>query len=437
MSVSQLMSLVYIVLFAAEAVIAWMYSSNIYSSKKNDKFVLASFFVGYTILYCAAHLWTVAINVVLFCIINCLLIKLCLKCNIKAAVFHALVLTIIMSAAESVVNLLITSITGDYNSYTYNFSAFIILIVFSKLLYFFIAIISSKLFVSHLERRDDSSNVLLLCVVPLVSMVILTTFALIGIHGQLTKITELLMSTSALALLLANIGIIYIYNRIQMLNRENTVLELSVMRDRANTAYYELLQQQYDDQRILIHNIKNHLNVIAISAEEENISGIINYVSEVQNVPELNLRTRLCQNPILNIILLDYMEECVAKGIRFDVDIRAGQFEFMDESCITALFGNLLSNAVESAQESNEKYVNVSLSFKQDQRYIFISVVNSCNTPPVTDGNGRLKSNKKNAYMHGYGTKSIERVVEKYGGTSKLYYDSVNKEFHADILFPL
>lgn len=71
-----------------------------------------------------------------------------------------------------------------------------------------------------------------------------------------------------------------------------------------------------------------------------------------------------------------------------------------------------------------------------DNRGVMIVVVNSCETAPLFEADGMLKSAKIDLRYHGYGIKSILRVVKKYHGSHKMYYDPAEKEFHFIIQFP-
>ena len=106
----------------------------------------------------------------------------------------------------------------------------------------------------------------------------------------------------------------------------------------------------------------------------------------------------------------------------------------MDAPSITALYGNLLSNAVEGAEGSRGRTVELRVT-NHDQG-IVISLVNDCDTAPRTDGFGRLVTKKTDTQAHGVGLKSIERVVRRYGGVQTVYYDQKNHQFHHVIHFP-
>lgn len=429
--------LLYAAIFLTEAITAWLYFSYIYTQTKNSLHTLFCFTLGYTLLFVASQFDAVLINVMLFLAVNAVILSLNYSCERKSALLHAAFLTLTMSVSEILVNLFITYVTKDYTAYTYSFSAFMPLFVFSKLLYFFITVVAARLFKPHKGFSEEPSQIVLLCVMPLVSVIVIVTFIYIGTTGQLTSLTEIMVTVSVFSLLLVNIVVLFIYNRIQKLDEEHAAFQMSQIRDRADAEYYEMLQQQYDGQRILIHDIKRHFSIIDLMAEEGESQKIREYISELEDLPEFKRKARLCDNPILNLVLLRNSDYCSANSINFSCDVRADSISFMDATSITALFGNLLSNAIEAAEMSKGKMVELSVMKNLQQNSVLISLVNSCDVAPIKDANGNFETIKDKNKGHGYGTKSIARVVQKYNGKSDMRYDEDAKEFHSIICFPV
>lgn len=52
---------------------------------------------------------------------------------------------------------------------------------------------------------------------------------------------------------------------------------------------------------------------------------------------------------------------------------------------------------------------------------------------PFEKGTSRLPTKKENKHRHGYGLKSIERIIKKYMGDMKMYYDNKTTTFHTII----
>ncbi len=67
------------------------------------------------------------------------------------------------------------------------------------------------------------------------------------------------------------------------------------------------------------------------------------------------------------------------------------------------------------------------------EHYVIVKVKNSCDTPPKQKGN-KFISSKPNKNYHGIGIKSINRIAQKYDGSSEFEYNDENKMFCAVVM---
>ena len=241
------------------------------------------------------------------------------------------------------------------------------------------------------------------------------------------------MTISVLALLVINVLVIILNNHVQKLYGEKMVLQIETQREQANVEYYTMLQQQYENQRVLIHDFRNHVSAMAHLAESQQNKDLQNYADMMLKDPGLQKPNIFCDHRVLNMILLRYKTVCEEQKIELAIDIRRDSLPILSDKEMTALFGNLLSNAVEAAVVSVDKMIE--LSIKKDQG-IFIALVNSCDQSPITDSSGVFKTRKNDAKKHGIGMKSIQRIVNIHNGLSEFYYDADTRQFHSVIHFP-
>ena len=214
-------------------------------------------------------------------------------------------------------------------------------------------------------------------------------------------------------------------------------LQLSIQKEQADIAYYKALQEQFENQRILVHDIKKHLEIIDALAKQENSSKIESYVAELNASLVPAKHAKLCTDSILNLLLLRFRDECKEANVDFQCDVRDNVSAFMDASSVTTLYGNLLSNALEAAALSAEKQIELSVTRNILQSVIVISVINSCDVAPVPDGHGSFHTHKADHICHGVGLRSIDRIVKKYHGVSTMYFAPEKKQFHHIIQFPV
>lgn len=100
---------------------------------------------------------------------------------------------------------------------------------------------------------------------------------------------------------------------------------------------------------------------------------------------------------------------------------------------LTTLFCNLLDNALEAAEMVPDSYIEISVQKKDPSPFTVIVVINSCRCAPTYDSNHLPISHKPDRSKHGYGMKSIKKVVKQFHGDIQMYYDEPSATFHTII----
>lgn len=211
-------------------------------------------------------------------------------------------------------------------------------------------------------------------------------------------------------------------------------MQLSLQKEQNLSEYYQNMLRHDESQRILIHDIKNHLHTIALLTKKNAPEEVADYILQLTQSPALTYSACLSDNKLLNLILCQYQQRCIEKDIRFAADIQSHAVEFMGDQDITSLFCNLLDNAMESAERMSDGRIELNIGAQTSSPYTVVTLVNSCPDSPYSKDGRKLVSRKKNPPRHGYGMKSIERVVAKYGGNTEMYFDPECGTFHTVIL---
>ena len=240
------------------------------------------------------------------------------------------------------------------------------------------------------------------------------------------------MAISVIALLMVNILVTVVYNHIQKMYNDRLELELIAQKAKMDTENYKILENQYENQRVLIHDIRGHMQVMRGLLESKNYDELENYLLDMERDPALQKIARLCDNTVLNVILVHHASICKSLGIDVDFDIRQHSVDFISAHDITAIFDNLLTNAEEAAKNTSEKYIKLSAT-QQGETGVLITVINSCNSAPDMDDDGNIKTKKKDKEHHGVGLKSVKQAVQRYHGVSRMYYSNEENRFHSVI----
>lgn len=425
------------VVFVAEALTAWLYFEHLFSKKNQTQGLAASFVIGYAILFVVSRLDNTSINALAFSVINYTLITLNYQCSKKTALLHTAFLCFAMVGSEIFIALFIGLFGYDFSAYTYDHHVMIALAILSKLLYLMFSIIGSRIFAPHKHTSEEPQLMMLFCSLPLLSSSISIFIVYYGMTAGITGTIGIMTIMIVVTLLIVNLILLVLYNYLQRASEEHLALQLSIQQEQADTAYYKTLQEQFENQRILIHDIRKHLSTIDALAKQSGDVIIEEYVSSLNETFVPSHQAKLCTEPILNLVLLRFRDECKSKHVTFHCDVRENISTFMDTSSITTLYGNLLSNALEAASSSLEKHIELSVTKNNLQSVIVISIINSCDVAPDPDGHGSFRTNKSDRTLHGVGLRSIHRIVKKYNGIATMYFDSHTKQFHHIIQFPV
>lgn len=426
-------------IYLVEGVTSWQYFNAAFARKRHISFAAFLFILGYGSAFLLFQLSNVWQNVAFFTLLNIALLKFLFTCSWKKCIFHSLMLTGLMLGSELLVNFFLGSLFGGADKYQTSLPFLVFLSVISKLIYF----LSTKICLS-LSRSlpsdlpDTGPTILLLASFSFSTIFVLVIMAYLTLFNKLTPTMETLMSIAALILLLSDLAIFAVYQYSQKLNRDNLNLQLLQQKDQAEGEYFIALENQYERQRVLLHDLRRHLTVIKEFALENGDLKVVHYVSDLQNLPALQRKVKYCGNIMLNVVLSRYKELCDEKGIQFSIDVRDVDVDFLAQNDITALFGNLLENAMEAAEKTENPYLELFIGSggdTQSDAKLFVSLTNSCDEEPVKDSAGNFLTRKLNKERHGVGQKSIRRAVKKYEGIIDQQFDSDARLFHTSILF--
>ena len=423
-------------LYVVETFIAGVYLEYLFDRKRKLWLYIITFALGYGALFGFSQFNSTVVNAISFATINFGLIAFNYRCSAKVALIHAAFLCFLVVAGELLVSLVITLFGYSFMEYTHNFSVMLTLIIWSKLLYMVFAAIGALIFSPHKQDNTEPGAMLLFCILPIGSVIVTAAIVYIGMRSGVNPVTAVIITITVAALLVMNLLFLSIYTHVQRINREHMALQLALQRDHADAAHYQALQAQFDNQRILVHDIKNHLHTIDALALQGNAQEISAYIRQLDASLRAVPQARLCGEPILNVLLLRFQEECKRKTVSFQCDIRDHCLTFMEAADMTTLFSNLLNNAFESASVSQGQHIELSVRHNNDRASVVITLNNSCDSAPEADGEGSFITRKKNRSQHGVGLKSIRRVVHKYDGMETMQYDPQLRQFIHIIRFP-
>ena len=413
----------------SEALTVYTYANHLFTPKQSRIRTFFTYAVRYSLIFAVSMAWgSLPLNGIVFLIVNAGILYTSYSCSIRTALFRSALLTAFLVLPEYPTHMILVV----YHTTEPSMGAFVsplsvAFFIVSRLVFIILCFLDIRLLKPH--KTAGNRYMLKLLAVPAASVLAVATVVCICFFVTMSNEIQVLISVSLGILLFANAYAISVYSNIETVSGEALSVKLAEQRDEFDAEYYKMLQEQYDRQRILVHDVKNHMQIINNLAAEGKTDEIQKYIGEWGFDKGLQRQVRYCDNGILNIIVNQLAKDCEENGVSLFCDIREQSVSFIDDIDISPLFGNLLSNAFEAAKESEEKIIELDVQFKPTQKMTIVRVMNSCGEPPQKDSEGLLITNKKDREKHGYGQKSIVRIVNKYNGQADNYYDDEQKLF--------
>lgn len=420
--------------FLTEAVILWQYASGLFAAKHTAKKKFIILCGLYFILFAASLFESKLVNIALYFLFNFVFLVTQYCLNTYSAFFHSSILASVMILCEVMVYYIIRYFSPHFFERGENFHFLVIFAIFSKLMFFTIIYIILH-FLKGLQNRDErqDKSAFLLALIPVTSVFVMITFTKISDSCDLSPVLNQMLTLSAVFLLAINLLIFGIeqYNRKKSL--DFTEMQLLLQRESDSARYYEMLLSQHENQSILIHDIKKHLQSINTLNDKMEHDKIREYIQGLMQSSDLKEVSRLCDHEMLNAILARYGRGCLDAHIAFHADIRSGIIDFIADADITSLFCNLLDNAMEAAGHSPDSFIEISVCKREKTPFIIITMINSSKENPFDEPGGRLATTKSNKHKHGFGIKSIQKIVTRYHGNMQMYYNQESLTFHTVI----
>lgn len=209
-------------------------------------------------------------------------------------------------------------------------------------------------------------------------------------------------------------------NQKLMFNQKKYELQVENSRE-INDHIQEIRMFRHEYKRILMV-----INQYVKNGQKEEIEKLIQ-----ENLTDLEYIPAMIQtnNSILNFVINHKLEEAAKRHIDCKLVVQTALM-YIADSDLSSLFGNLLDNAIEAAEKTEEKYIKLTITQKKQMDIIYLR--NSIHES-VIHVIEKMQTTKPDKELHGIGIKKIKEVVERYGG--EIYYYEEGMRLVAQIAF--
>lgn len=202
-----------------------------------------------------------------------------------------------------------------------------------------------------------------------------------------------------------------------------------------------LLEQSKSQQRIIednvdfinikCHDLKKQITSLKQIASTRERNDMIEELEQSVLIYDGIAKTG---NEAIDLVLTEISWRCAKNAVRFDYVINGDDYAFMMMEDIYSMFFNALDNAIESVMEEpdqDKRMISLKSSVQGD--LLYIQILNYCTVKPEFR-DGLPLTTKKDKKVHGYGTKSVRYIAEKYNGSVRM---TMTEEsfFELEILF--
>lgn len=216
---------------------------------------------------------------------------------------------------------------------------------------------------------------------------------------------------TAVILLLINIDIFYLYDNVIDLFSERCEREVMESQNKAIQNQLEVVQQSQLRIRCLKHDMDNHLLRLKDLIEKEKYAEALEYLETVKSSTAADKKLIDSGNDLIDS-MLNYKLARLHDNIEQKYDIVVPKDLSFTEFDLNVIIGNLADNALEALEQlpaDEPKKLEISIRYKQG--YLKVYFGNTFDGIMPEDG-----SRKRDHENHGWGLKSVERIVHKYGG---------------------
>ena len=301
--------------------------------------------------------------------------------------------------------------------------------IFWILFYILVAVVSYRTLVKHAIDREllkvVNLKMILLSLGILLISCVLSVFAT-GMDAADGALSNVICRLYAIASCSFGLVVQFDIARQNRLETNNVILE--------QLLYQEKHQHEISKENIMMINMKCH--------------DLKHQIQELKKVDNRDMRTKLIDemkesimiydsnvksgNDTIDLILTEKSLICQRDNIKFSYIIDGAKLDFIEVADLYALFGNALDNAIESVEKEPEERRIISLNIRQKNEMVMIHLENYCNSQ-LKFVDGLPETTKDDRRYHGYGTRSIRYIVEKYHGFMEMRQEE--GKFILEVLF--
>ena len=263
---------------------------------------------------------------------------------------------------------------------------------------------------------------LMLC--PLLSWVALLSVAKLFVIDRVTD-GFVLIGT----LLICVINVVYVYLFLSIVKQDRQLQEDSLIIQKMDIErqQYETIKALNEDMSSWKHDMKKHLQTISSYAKSKEDEKILDYIDEIESGIFKSYVYVFTDNPLFDNLVGIEAKKANDKGINVSLELVAPPLDFINDTDICSIIGNLWDNAIEGCERAYSNKKNILFKTYVNKTWFILELTNT--SPDMMGTN--LKTTKIGG-SHGLGIKTIQKILDDhYSGIYE--YTTTHSTFTAKV----
>lgn len=200
-----------------------------------------------------------------------------------------------------------------------------------------------------------------------------------------------------------------LWTQIKLFNmaEENRVLDMQIKtvneRIKSGSETENRLKTLRHDMKHQMLLLNDYIKSRRLDEAEEYIGGLIEDIDK-------NTLKIYCENHSVNVVLSYYDKIADKRNIKFETNINLPETLTINETDLAVVLSNGLENSINAMDKCENKKISVKGFMEADK--VYIEIKNPFYDKVVFDGNMPMSKQEN----HGFGTKSMAAIVDKYDG---------------------
>ncbi len=165
--------------FSIEAIIVWRYAGSLFTPAYSFTMRFLALSVSYLILFFISIFNVISLNILFYFVLNTVFLSFQFQLRFQTAFFHSVILTVVMGVSELIAFSAVSRFAPHFMKE--QDTGLVIFAVFSKLSFFVIVYLLSRIFKTQKKSAENSEHVnILLILFPCSSIFVIATYSYIG-----------------------------------------------------------------------------------------------------------------------------------------------------------------------------------------------------------------------------------------------------------------